>query len=323
MASIAVYIEQRAGTIKRASLEALTAARAHTTDVVALVVGQSDTDVLARYGATKVVQLVHPLLTEYSSQAVARAIAQHVTAAGYSTVFIGATSQGKELAPRFAAILNAAYLPDCIELLPRPDGRFNVVRPLYAGKVRATVEPLTERIVIALRPNMFTARPVDAPTQLTVTTFEPTLSESDRRVVVKSIERNEGKLDVLEADIIVSGGRGMKGPEHFALVEELASVLGAAVGASRAVVDAGWRPHGEQVGQTGKTVSPNLYIACGISGAVQHLAGMSSSKVIAAINKDKDAPIFKVADYGIVGDVFDVLPKLTKYIKVLKQSAAS
>ena len=145
--------------------------------------------------------------------------------------------------------------------------------------------------------------------------FQPNISEKDRKVFVTSLTKNEGKLDVLEADVIVSGGRGIKGPENYHLIETLAGVLNGAVGASRAVVDAGWRPHSEQVGQTGKTVSPTLYIACGISGAIQHLAGMSSSKLILAINKDKDAPIFKVADYGIVGDLFEVLPTFTEQVK--------
>ncbi|MFM7338768.1 MAG: electron transfer flavoprotein subunit alpha/FixB family protein, partial [Bacteroidota bacterium] len=170
--------------------------------------------------------------------------------------------------------------------------------------------------IIALRPNVFTAKNIGS-TAASITTFTPDLNPQHARVLAISTMKNEGKLDVAEADIIVSGGRGMKGPEHFPLVEQLASTLGAAVGASRAVVDAGWRPHGEQVGQTGKTVSPSLYVACGISGAVQHLAGMSSSKFILAINKDKDAPIFKVADYGIVGDVFEVLPILDATLKTM------
>lgn len=321
MSTVAVYIEQRDGIIKRPSLEALTAARSVAETVIALCINDASTEQLSRYGATEIVILEHPLLDKYSSQAVAEALSQYIRSAGVSTVMMGATSQGKELAPRLAVLIEAAYLPDCIQI-QQDNGRLEAVRPLYAGKVRATVRPLTERLVLSLRPNMFTAQVLQSPPQPVLSRFTPTLDENHRRVVVEEIVRHEGKLDVLEADIIVSGGRGMKGPEHFVLIEELAALLGGAVGASRAVVDAGWRPHSEQVGQTGKTVSPNLYLACGISGAVQHLAGMSSSKVIAAINKDKDAPIFKVADYGIVGDVFEVIPKLIEKIRQLKHGHA-
>lgn len=322
MSTIAVFIERRSGAIKRAALEAITAARSHAQRVIALEIGSNEADVLADYGVDEVVSITHALLERYSSQAVAEAIAQWAKSRQVATLFFGATAMGKELAPRVAVLLEAAYVPDCVELTTS-DGHLEAVRPLYAGKVRATVRPLTERAVYSLRPNMFTARPAEQSSTPELSTFTPTLSQEQCRVVVTDVIRNEGKFDVLEADIVVSGGRGMKGPEHFVLIEELAAVLGGAVGASRAVVDAGWRPHSEQVGQTGKTVSPNLYLACGISGAVQHLAGMSSSKVIAAINKDKDAPIFKVADYGIVGDVFEVIPKLIERIRALKQSTAS
>lgn len=322
MSTVAVFIERRGGVIKRAALEAVTAARSLADTVIALEIGRGELDVLASYGVHEVVSIEHPLLERYSSQAAAEAIAQWIQQRPVEALLFGATAMGKELAPRVAVLLDAAYIPDCIAL-SKSDGHIQATRPLYAGKVRATVQPLTSRTVFSLRPNMFTARMCDEATNPVQSTFTPTLDQNHCRVVVTDIVRNDGKLDVLEADIIVSGGRGMKGPEHFVLIEELASVLGGAVGASRAVVDAGWRPHSEQVGQTGKTVSPNLYLACGISGAVQHLAGMSSSKVIAAINKDKDAPIFKVADYGIVGDVFEVIPKLIEHIRALKQRGTS
>jgi electron transfer flavoprotein alpha subunit len=188
------------------------------------------------------------------------------------------------------------------------------MKPVYAGKALCEMRATSPVKLFTLRPNVFTASAADGG-GAKVEKAAVNLGEGDFRSKVTAVKIAEGRPDVTEASIIVSGGRGMKGPENFHLVEKLADVLGGGVGASRAVVDAGWRPHDEQVGQTGKTVSPSLYIACGISGAVQHLAGMSSSKYIVAVNKDKDAPIFQVADYGIVGDVFEILPALTNELK--------
>jgi electron transfer flavoprotein alpha subunit len=228
---------------------------------------------------------------------------------------LGATAMGKDLAPRVAVRLDAGLAADCTALSVR-DGFIVATRPVYAGKALVDVRVNSAVGVYTLRPNVFTAG-VSNGTAAAVEKMDIALEENDFSVVVKSTAQATGKLDVAEASIIVSGGRGLKGPENFAMIEELAGVLGAAVGASRAVVDAGWRPHDEQVGQTGKTVSPSLYIAVAISGAIQHLAGMSSSKYIVAINKDKEAPVFQVADYGIVGDAFEVVPALTREFKKL------
>ena len=196
-----------------------------------------------------------------------------------------------------------------VRAAPTPAGALEVVRPVYAGKARLRVRAAGGALVCTLRPNVFAAgEPGGAEAAVEVVAAAPGAAKSR---VVGTEATAGGKMDLTEAPIIVSGGRGMKGPEHFALLEALARKLGAVVGASRAVVDDGWRPHADQVGQTGKTVSPQLYIACGISGAIQHLAGMRTSKVIVAVNKDREAPIFKVADYGIVGDVFEVVPALT------------
>ncbi len=265
------------------------------------------------YGLTDCFNVQSDLLQNNSSMGVARAVAQLAEDRGFDALLLPATAAGKELAPRIAIRLQAGLIADTINF--SLDGEHLVAsKPVYAGKahIRAKIE--TPRHVYTIRPNIFTARKADSPATPAVTDFSPQLSENDTRAGVTDVTRATGALDVAEAEIIVSGGRGMKGPENFYLVEELAGAFGGAVGASRAVVDAGWRPHAEQVGQTGKTVSPNLYVACGISGAVQHLAGMSSSKVIVAINKDASAPIFQVADYGIVGDVFEVLPKLTERV---------
>jgi electron transfer flavoprotein alpha subunit len=220
---------------------------------------------------------------------------------------------GRDLAPRVAVKTGSAIAIDLVEFAVNGDS-LSGLRPVYAGKALTDIHIPGGKKVITLRPNVFKieSNPTDVAIQ------KRHIENPNLSCRVTEMKKSEGKLDVAEADIIVSGGRGMKGPEHFHLVEKLAESLGAAIGASRAVVDAGWRPHGEQVGQTGKTVSPNLYIACGISGAIQHLAGMSTSKYIVAINKDKDAPIFSVADYGIAGDVFEILPALIEEINKIR-----
>lgn len=319
---ILAYIEQRGGELKKNAFETVTAARnlaAQTGgSVVALLVGDKVAqlaDKLAPYGATNIVTVEDPRLGQHASGAVATAIASVARAEGADVVLMSHTSYGKDIAPRVAVKLQAGYAPDAV-VLKADGGSVTATRPVYAGKARVDVKITTPVKVISLRPNVFTASAADAGAP-NVRPGTAEFSEKDFAAKVVETKVNTGKRDVAEADIVVSGGRGLKGPENFHLVEELADVLGAAVGASRAVVDAGWRPHGEQVGQTGKTVSPSLYIACAVSGAVQHLAGMSSSKYIVAINKDKDAPIFSVADYGIIGDAFDVLPVLTKEVKAL------
>jgi electron transfer flavoprotein alpha subunit len=226
-------------------------------------------------------------------------------------LLLGATPTGKDLGARVSSTINASMATDCttVEI---ENGHLKVIRPMYAGKVLATVQLKSAKKVITVRPNVYAVR--ESAASATSETVEAETADF-KTVVAEIISGAKGKLDVTEADIVVSGGRGMKGPENWPMIEKLASLLGAANGASRAVVDAGWRPHDEQVGQTGKTVSPSLYIAVGISGAIQHLAGMSSSKYIVAINKDADAPIFKVADYGIVADLFDVIPKMVEELK--------
>ena len=251
-------------------------------------------------------------LGAYATEAYARALAQAIADAKPSVVLVPFTAMGKDLAPRVAAKIGAGLASDCVGL-SASGGKLVARRPLYAGKAYASVEWAGEPQMATLRPNVFPLGTPDASRKAEV--VKGSADTSSRAKVAAVRATAQGKVQLTEAQVIVSGGRGLKGPEHFPLVEALAEAMGAAVGASRAVVDAGWVDHQMQVGQTGKTVSPSLYVACGISGAIQHLAGMSSSKVIVAINKDADAPIFKVADYGILGDVFEVLPKLTEAAK--------
>lgn len=322
MSKIIVYLETKNGELKRTSQEVITAGLNISSTLSIPLVGvivngsQSHFENAKEFGLKELVNIKHDELNVYSTTAYIEALYQAFQNIGGKIAIFSANSKGLELAPGLSARFEAGCISDCIELNIQ-NGSIICKKPIYAGKAIATCKIDTEYQFYSLRPNVFTAQKSPA-SEINVSEFTPTLKPEDKKVFVKSLLKNEGKLDVLEADIIVSGGRGIKGPENYYLIENLAQVLGGAVGASRAVVDAGWRPHSEQVGQTGKTVSPTLYVACGISGAIQHLAGMSSSKIILAINKDKDAPIFKVADYGIIGDLFQVLPKLTEEIKKVK-----
>jgi len=316
MATILMFAEQREGKLRRASLEVVSEARrlagALGATVTAVVIGPGPAslcDELAAYGADRVQVFDDAALGAYATEAHARALAQAIAEAKPSVVLLPFTAMGKDLAPRVAAKVGAGLASDCV-FLSAPAGRLVARRPLYAGKAYATVEWTEEPQMATLRPNVFPLGTPDASRKAEV--VKGSTDASSRAKVTAVRATVQGTVQLNEAQIIVSGGRGLKGPEHFPLVEALAGAMGAAVGASRAIVDAGWVDHQMQVGQTGKTVSPSLYVACGISGAIQHLAGMSSSKVIVAINKDADAPIFKVADYGILGDVFELLPKLTE-----------
>jgi electron transfer flavoprotein alpha subunit len=318
---ILVYIEQRNGQIKKSSLEAARTAASLSAklniEAEAVIVGNSvaNPELIGGYGIPKVKLFTNDQLENYSSSAYTDLVSAYAQKINADIILFSNTALGKDLAPRVAVKLNAGIAADCTEL-NFDNNEYKAIRPIFAGKALAEVKINSTVKVFVLRPNVFPAG--DNSGELAEVSIE-NVDSPNLSVKVIEVKKAEGKLDVAEANIIVSGGRGMKGPEHFHLVEELADAIGgAAYGASRAVVDAGWRPHGEQVGQTGKTVSPNLYIALGISGAIQHLAGMRSSKYIVAINKDKDAPIFQAADYGIVGDVFEVVPALIEEIKKLK-----
>ena len=323
MSDVLAVLEQRDGALRKVSHEVVTGARrladALGGEVHALVLGAgavSGIEASGRYGADKVITGTNAAFSQYAPEGFARAVTERVKVGGYGAVVLAASAQGKDIAPRVAARLGVPLAADVTDVVVM-GGAVVVTRPVYAGKALLKVKVTAAPAVVSLRPNVFT--PVERPKPGAAETVA--ISGDAGRVIVRGIKAAEGgSLDVAEAPIVVSGGRGLKEPENFKLLEDLAQAFGgkAAVGASRAVVDAGWRPHGDQVGQTGKTVSPSLYVAVGISGAIQHLAGMRTAKVIVAINKDKDAPIFKVADYGIVGDLFEVVPRLTEEIKKLR-----
>jgi len=319
---ILVFLEVREEKIKKSSLEALSHAKRRagemSTEANAVLVGKDLNNFASealRYGAAKVYILENPLLAQYSPSGFTLALISLIKEIGPEIIFFSATSMGKDLAPRVAAKLGVGLASDCISTASKGE-KLEVGRPIFAGKALATLTFKSSPAIATLRPNVFPL--IDSgETQGEVVKKTVNLSEEDVKDKVIEILKEEGtELDVTEADIVISGGRGMKGPENFGLLQELSSLFPhSAIGASRAAVDAGWIDHQHQVGQTGKTVSPNVYLAFGISGATQHLAGMGTSKFIVAVNKDSEAPIFKSADFGIVGDLFEVIPVLREELK--------
>jgi electron transfer flavoprotein alpha subunit len=323
MAAILAFAESRGGEVRKVALETVTAARQAADssgggEVHAVLLGASGisagADVLGRHGADVVATAEHPGLERYNPEAFTATVAERLRTGNYRAAFFSASAQGRDLAPRVAAKLRVPLASDITHFELRDDVVL-AQHPAYTGKVIVTLRLIGSPALLSIRPGIVT--PVEQSKQARVESIQPAMDPSAARVVVTELsERASTKLDLGEASIIVSGGRGLRTAENFKLVEDLAEAIGnAAVGATRAVTDDGWRPATDQIGQTGRLVSPDLYIAVGISGAIQHLAGMRTAKTIVAINKDKDAPIFKVADYGIVGDLFEIVPRLTEEVK--------
>ncbi|MNV30284.1 electron transfer flavoprotein subunit alpha/FixB family protein [Sphingobacterium paramultivorum] len=321
--SILVYVENTDGKFKKSAFEVVSYAKSIAdniqTDLVAISIGNVAGDELAglgKYGASKVLNVDNERLASFVNQAYASIIAEAVKSTGSKILVLSNSFSGKGLAPRIAAKLEAGLADGALEL-PKINGdKLTVKKTAFSNKAFATLELSSDIKVIALSPNAYETKETGG--SATVETFAPNIDQTDFTTMVKEIVRATDKVSLPEAEIVVSAGRGLKGPENWGMVEELAEALGAATACSKPVSDAGWRPHSEHVGQTGIVVSPNLYIAIGISGAIQHLAGVSSSKTIVVINKDPEAPFFKVADYGIVGDAFEVVPKLTQALKAYK-----
>ncbi|HZE09415.1 MAG TPA: electron transfer flavoprotein subunit alpha/FixB family protein [Gemmatimonadaceae bacterium] len=327
MANVFAFAESRGVEIRKVGLEAVTAARMLADksgggEVHALILGPpgiaGKAAQLGQFGADVVAVVEHPALANYSPEVAAATAADRIKAGGYRAAVFSTTAQGRDLAPRVAARIGVSLATDVISF--ELEGDALVVRhPMNIGKVIATLEMSGVPAIIAIRPSVIA--PAQNPKSGRVENVKPAIDPETARVkVIETRQGGGGKLDLAEAPVVVAGGRGLKAKENFKLVEDLAAAFGnAAVGATRAVTDDGWRPHSDQIGQTGRLVSPELYIAVGISGAVQHLAGMRTSKTIVAVNKDKEAPIFKVADYGIVGDVFEVIPALTEAVREAKK----
>lgn len=316
--SVYLIAEHKEGQVKRVTLEILGELLKQGSDPTVLVLGaqnQGITDALGGGGASKVVFLESAELAQYSTEGYANAVHAYLSQHSPKVIAAGATSQGKDFLPRLAAKFAVGIAADCTEFKLAGD-KVTVTRPVYAGKCTKNVDFQATPAVFSVRPNVIA---MGTPAKKTAQVEKIAATVGQIRAKVTNVAQSGAKkVDLTEADIIISGGRSLKNAENFKILQDAASVIGAAVGASRAAVDAGYAPHDMQVGQTGKTVSPKLYIACGISGAIQHLAGMRTSKVIVAINKDPEAPIFTKADYGIIGDLFEVVPLLTEELKKLK-----
>jgi len=316
--STLVFVESADGKIKKTSLEAVAYAHALKNSVTAIALGsveQAELESLGKYGAQKVLHASDSKLNAGVIQAYASVLVKAMQDENADVLVLANSSLGTPIAARVAARIGASLASNVVEV-PDTSAGFVVKRSIYTGKAFAKVELKNPRKVIGLKKNAAEAKEVGG--TVSVTPYAVSLADADFAVTITSSEKATGEVLLPEANIVVSGGRGMKGPEHWSILEELARTLHAATGCSKPVSDMGWRPHHEHVGQTGVKVAPQLYIAVGISGAIQHLAGVNSSKCIVVINKDAEAPFFKAADYGIVGDAFDVIPKLTEAIKAAK-----
>jgi electron transfer flavoprotein alpha subunit len=328
MANVLVFAESRGGELRKLAFEAVTVARRIADasgggEVHAIVAGVPgigrNAATLGRYGADVILAIEHAALATFERESIAATIAARAKSASYRAVVLGFSAQGRDLGPRVAAKIDAPIVSDIVDVDTAGDS-VTVKHPGYANKVVITLNVAGSPVVLSIRPSAFTSKEAERNARLE--SLSPAADPAASRVkVTQVVEGAKGRPDLADAPVIVAGGRGLKAPENFKLVEELADAFGnAAVGATRAVTDEGWRPHADQIGQTGRQVSPQLYVAVGISGAIQHLAGMRTSKTIVAINKDKEAPIFKVADYGIVGDVLEVVPALTQAVREAKKS---
>jgi electron transfer flavoprotein alpha subunit len=320
--SVLVYAESAEGKFKKVAFELVSYAKkvaeSMSTTVTAVTINMSDSSELGKYGAHKVLKVSDDKLKNFSAKAYADVIHQAVTKEGASVVIVSSTTDSLYLAPLLAISSNAGFASNVVSL-PISLSPFQVKRTAFSNKAFNFTEINTEVKVLSIAKNSFGM--VENALTVNQEDFSPSINDADFAVKVTGVEKSSGKVTIADADVVVSGGRGLKGPENWGMIEELAGVMGAATACSKPVSDLGWRPHSEHVGQTGKPVATNLYIAVGISGAIQHIAGINSSKVKVVINSDPEAPFFKVADYGVVGDAFDVLPKLISKLKEFKANS--
>jgi electron transfer flavoprotein alpha subunit len=315
--SVLAYVESFKGKIKKNAFEIVSysneLAKKLNTDLVTLVLNVNDNSELSKYGATKILKVTNSNLENFDARSYANIIAQAAKTSNSNHIVIGSSLDTKYLAPLLSIELDAGYLSNVVEL-PSSLSPFTIKRTSFTNKAFSDSTIDSEVKIIGLSSNAFGL--LEDNVDSSVEDFNPSLIE--KKIIIKSTEKVSGKISIADADIVVSAGRGLKGPENWNIIEELAETLGAATACSKPVSDMGWRPHSEHVGQTGKPVATNLYIAIGISGAIQHLAGINSSKIKVVINNDPEAPFFKAADYGVVGDAFDVVPRLTEKLKAFK-----
>ncbi len=319
--SVLVFADNSDGKFKKTAFEVTSygkkVAEQAQTNLVVVTINAPDVSELAKYGAEKILKVTADKLKKFNAKAFADVIAQAAVKVAADIIIVDSSNNSLYLAPILAVNLEAGYASNVIAA-PVSTSPFVIKRKVFSSKGFANTELTSEKKVVGLAKNSFGL--VENPVNATEEDFSPTLTDADFKITSTAVEKTTGKVTIADADIVVSGGRGLKGPENWGMVEELADVLGAATACSKPVSDLGWRPHSEHVGQTGKPVSANLYIAIGISGAIQHLAGVNSSKVKVVINTDPEAPFFKAADYGIVGDAFEVVPKLTAKLKEFKSN---